>query len=385
MSKKIKIVHILDTLKVGGSETVAINLCNNLDRTKFDVYLLVLTNDQLVQLENVNTDVNVVILPIKEKQITGLTSLLFFFNGFSLVMKSLKKINAKIIHTHSYLHRLLFIAMAIKLSKTHAVHFQTIHMQFGHYDPITIARKLKLTFERIVLKISKPNLICVSINVYNNTLTLLKGCYRNIKCIENGVDANKFDKTHYATTKQQQGFLESDFIVAYTSRLEQGKGHITLIKAIGLLKGEIPTIRLCLIGDGSQRKNLETYADKLSIYSFVTFKGSINNVAELLSICDIGAFPSESEGFGLAALEMMSMGLPMICTEIESFKNMFTDQDVLFFEVSDHVTLASLIKKMYNNSEERRFYQLQSRAMAESYSLAKSVSRHEEYYDECLK
>lgn len=381
-SNKIKVLYILDTLLIGGSENVAIDLCNNIDRNKFQVHFIVLTNDRLVQLDRINKDVSLTILPVKEKYVSGLRSLLFIFKGLPELVGAMNKVGADIIHTHSYLHRLLFIIIALKLSSMKkATHFQTIHMLGGYYNAIGILNKFKLYIDRVILRITKPYLVGVSDPVTEKSKDVFRNCYRTIQCIENGVDLSKFSKSNFSDSKRSMGFSDTDFIIVYPSRLDSGKGHLTLLKAIDLLKGEIKNLKLCLLGDGKERSMLEEYVALQALGEQVIFKGSVQNVPEILAVCDIGVFPSESEGLSIAMLEMIAMELPIVCSDIASFRKIFKEDEALFFSVSDHRLLAQQIYKLYEDTELRKSYAVKSKGAVQSYSLTKMILKHEAYYE----
>src|SRR5207253_7921400 len=72
--------------------------------------------------------------------------------------------------------------------------------------------------------------------------------------------------------------------------------------------------KLLLVGDGPERANIEQLCRELNIYSEVRFLGKQDPVEELLSISDLFILPSETESFGLAALEAMACQVPVIST-----------------------------------------------------------------------
>jgi glycosyltransferase involved in cell wall biosynthesis len=109
---------------------------------------------------------------------------------------------------------------------------------------------------------------------------------------------------------------KSGFTLAYAGRLEPVKNHALLLNAFGAALQSMPGLRLWMVGDGSERKMLESLAAELGIGSQVTFWGQRLDVAPLLSAADAFILSSKSEGLPISLLQAFSLGLPSIVTDV---------------------------------------------------------------------
>jgi len=138
---------------------------------------------------------------------------------------------------------------------------------------------------------------------------------KNVEVIPNGIDLERFKNLNRQESRKKLGF-NGEYIIMTVGRLEKVKGIDCLLKA--MTTGELPRInyRLLIIGDGSERKNLESLTEKLGLKDRVKFLGQVPNkrIPEHLAAADCFVFPSLSEGFGIAVLEARAAGLPIIAT-----------------------------------------------------------------------
>lgn len=131
----------------------------------------------------------------------------------------------------------------------------------------------------------------------------------DISVIPNGID---FDKIQQIPPADEQ----SDII--FVGRLSEHKNVDFLIRAIDILKKEIPEIRCKIIGDGPERERLETQAKDLGLEYRISFAGFLDDFEDVIShmkASKVFVLPSTREGFGIVALEANACGLPVITVE----------------------------------------------------------------------
>jgi glycosyltransferase involved in cell wall biosynthesis len=112
------------------------------------------------------------------------------------------------------------------------------------------------------------------------------------------------------------------------ARLIPGKGHDSLLTAFGQVSRDDPSLVLLVAGDGPEREQLEHLAAARCPAGTVRFLGFLESVDELMTACDVLVFPTDpelSEGFGLAALEAMAAGRPVIATDVGSLPEVVVD------------------------------------------------------------
>ena len=104
--------------------------------------------------------------------------------------------------------------------------------------------------------------------------------------------------------------------IGFVGRLEPVKNPLGLVQAVRLAINEGAPVELWLIGDGSERKTIEAYIKAHGLSEFVRLLGFQSDPSQALRSCDLYVQPSISEGFGLALVEAMGLGLPVIATAV---------------------------------------------------------------------
>ncbi|KAF2342043.1 glycosyltransferase family 4 protein [Flavobacterium tistrianum] len=376
-----KIVHIIDTLCVGGRENSVIDICNHLDKKKYKVFIITLTNDLNELSYKINSDVTLYSLPIKHHELVGVNAVFFFFKAIKNLSNVLDSICPNIVHTHSYLHRLLIENLAIKRIKNDFKSFHTVHTSGMYYKSDKYFDKLKFLFEKFTIGLVNPFLVGISEVVQSNNIQLYRYQSKTSRYIPNGVDLEIYHKEIYDAKKTDFGCNENDIIITYVARFCDGKNHETLLKAIKIVVNKYPSAKLILAGDGERRGFIEDFLDKNKLQQNVILLGAIKNVAELLSVSSFCVFPSEFEGFSLTLIEKMAMGLPVVAADNDSFKSLIIHKENgLLFSMFDEVALADNIFELIENKEFYEKIATNSLSFSKQFSLNKIVALYEDYY-----
>ena len=135
-----------------------------------------------------------------------------------------------------------------------------------------------------------------------------------------GVDTARLKKKELQTDiRAELGLNDKDFIVLSVGELNKNKNHKVIIEAVSQLKDK--NIKYILCGKGAMRKKLEQLAKKYKIADQIFFLGYRKDVVDICSQSDVFAFPSYREGLGLASLEAMYSGLPLIASRIRGVED----------------------------------------------------------------
>lgn len=132
------------------------------------------------------------------------------------------------------------------------------------------------------------------------------GVQKEIEIIPNGIDFGEIDRIKASD-------LESDIIFA--GRLIKDKNVDILIKAVELIRTEIPDVKCTIIGDGPEKRTLEKLALDLGLEDNIEFTGFLENYKDVISYMKsskVFALLSTREGFGIVALEANACGLPVV-------------------------------------------------------------------------
>jgi len=127
-------------------------------------------------------------------------------------------------------------------------------------------------------------------------------------CQFNNVVVNRESK------RKELGIPNNAFLVLSVGELNKNKNHETIIKAIARLNN--PKIYYVICGNGPLHNYLENLSKKLGLEKQVKLLGYRNDIAEICKASDVFAFPSQREGLGLAALEAMATGLPIVTSNV---------------------------------------------------------------------
>jgi len=381
---KIKIVHILHSFDVGGIETLVLNLCNMMDKSKYEFHLITLTSDKLRMVQQLSEDVEIHSLPFNHQELKTIKGLL---NAFYQLVKLLKIINTDIIHSHLTSLPLLFISTAIKYANVTSVHIRTLHTAGLFYENQNgLSNKRKLFAEKIAMRLVKTHLISVSNTVYRNNFFHFKDIAENITLIQNGIDLNKFNKNLYKhLTKQNFGIQEDNVLISYIARLDEGKNHDFLIEIWKDVLVKCPNVVLCFAGDGVYKERLQEKAKQMDLMNHIIFLGAINNVPELLSVSNFAVFPSSYEGFGLVMIEKFAMGLPIIASDIKSFQDIATNNENAFLvDITNKKDFINRILDLCLNPILRKKMGEKAFSTAKQYSIGYTLDLYDQYYTSCL-
>ena len=370
-----KILHVVAAFGNGGIENSVKDICNNIDNSIYDIHLLILSNNKLEVLPQLSSHVKVYIFPIKIYN-SGFINSLNCLLKICGIIRVIKKVSPDIIHDHIFPYHSIPLLMAIKLSGIKCQHIHTIHTTGLHYKSQSISHKLKLVIEELSYKLMHTDIVCISPVIKDFVEHKMQIHKSKLHFIPNGVNTEKYNKDLFLSLNNIKYFD-----IAYVARLVNGKNHITILKAIVPLITKYSNIRLILLGDGELKTTLYDFVASHKIENNVIFKGDIRDIPKELANCDIGVFPSEYEGFSLAIVEMMSMGLPIICSNIPAFTSVFNTDEVIFCDVFDSIEWSKNIEVLYTNSNIREDYKLKSKNIAKRYSLELSISSYNVLYN----
>lgn len=166
-----------------------------------------------------------------------------------------------------------------------------------------------------------------------------------LSCVYNSRKVFKNEELSETEKAEIIGFKKSDFLIGVNAYLSSRKGIDLLIRVLPQLDG----YRLFVVGEGKILQDLRELTKQYEVEDRVYFAGYHKNAYRYLPYYDIYAIPSRSEGFPLAMLEAAAFGVPVVCSDIQVFKEIFTDNEVSFFILENLSSLAEAIKNGTGN------------------------------------
>lgn len=280
-----------------------------------------------------------------------------------------------IVHSHLYLPDILSRIAAPLSCKL----ITTLHGEDKWWTEWTRVRSLgKVWLDGLTGRSRCVHYVSVSEDLRGKAAQALKIPMRRHRVIHNGVDMARFPFVH--RTKNERP------TVVQIGRFYPEKGHAVSLKALALLLKSHPGVRLVLVGDGPIRSELELQARQLGLVESVVFAGVREDIGPQLEAADIFWMPSEREALGLACLEAMASGLPVVATAVGGLCEVVSDGETGFLvPPGDAVALASRTSLLLNDfALSCRFGTNGRRRVEKLFSIDSTVSRHYESYEDLV-
>jgi glycosyltransferase involved in cell wall biosynthesis len=144
---------------------------------------------------------------------------------------------------------------------------------------------------------------------------------------------------------KQQGYK----IIGANALFTKRKGLHLIIQILKIL----PDYVFIIAGDGKEKENLQKLSKKLAVDDRCVFLGFKKNAVSFLPFYDVYAMPSYSEGFSMALTEATLMKCSCVCSDIDIFREIFTDEEVTFFKLGNQLSLKMAIEEAYKNRIEK--------------------------------
>ena len=207
---------------------------------------------------------------------------------------------------------------------------------------------------------------------------------KEIKVIPNFIDFERFSKKpreHFRKAISSQG----EKLLVHTSNFRKVKRVEDVVKTFAKVVQQIPS-KLLLVGDGPERQQIEILCRELELCDKIIFLGKQDPVEEILSVCDLFLMPSETESFGLAALEAMACEVPVVSSNAGGIPELNIDGVTGFLcDVGDLNCMAE--KALYILSDEKRLLEFKHNAKkrALEFHIDKILPEYEKVYDMVIK
>ena len=207
---------------------------------------------------------------------------------------------------------------------------------------------------------------------------------KEIEVIYNFIDIEKYKPV------EEKPFLKQiascgEKVLIHTSNFRVVKRVTDTIKILEKVKKEIPT-KLVLIGDGPDRSECERLARELDLQKDVLFLGKQDAIEEILTSADLFLMPSQSESFGLSALEAMACGVPVISTSVGGLPELVIhNQTGYIAEIGDVDRMAKYTIDLLTNEKKYKSFAKNSRERAvTNFDKNLILPQYVEYYERVL-
>jgi N-acetyl-alpha-D-glucosaminyl L-malate synthase BshA len=206
---------------------------------------------------------------------------------------------------------------------------------------------------------------------------------KEIEVIHNFIDLKRFSKKAKDHFKKAIAPFGEKLIV-HTSNFRKVKRVEDVVNVFDKVIKKVPS-KLLLIGDGPERPAIEKLCRDLGNCDHVRFLGKQEAIEEILSVCDLFIMPSESESFGLAALEAMACQVPVISSNTGGMPELnIHNQTGFLSNVGDVEDMAKNSIELLSDTDKHARFRKNALAQAKNFDIHVILPRYEQYYQKVI-
>jgi asparagine synthase (glutamine-hydrolysing) len=374
--KKPRVLHLITSFEVGGTERQAVELLKRIDRRRFDVGLAALRLEGPLYQEVAPILPRVPQFPLTSFYNANAAKQLMRLCGWMI------RERADILHAHDFYAGLLGAAAA-RLASVRVIACQR-HMRLSD-------RRVHEWGTRLTHRLAHR----VLVNSEAIRDHLLAGDYiapEKIVVIHNGLSAavERAILESGGRAKRRAALLRElnldggAKLIGLVARLQLVKGHRYFIEAAGRIAAVEPKAHFLLVGDGALRREIEEQAARVGVNDRVHLLGARNDAALIAAGFDVAVSASLSEGLPNAVMEAMAAGAPVVATAVGGTTELVIDDATGFLAPpADADALARRILDALQNPEwSARMAAQGRRRVLGLFSMRRMVESVEELYDE---
>tara|TARA_A100001011_G_scaffold178706_1_gene187501 strand:+ start:9291 stop:10424 length:1134 start_codon:yes stop_codon:yes gene_type:complete len=206
----------------------------------------------------------------------------------------------------------------------------------------------------------------------------------DIKVIPNFIDLQKI-KFRDVPCEKIQIAAENELIITHISNFRPLKRILDILKIFKIIKDGL-NVKLLMVGDGPEKERAIRYCKVNQLEKDVLFVGKSNEIDNILCFSDLFLLPSEKESFGLAALEAMAHGVPVVCSDIGGLPEVIENGISGFLcPVGDINVMAEKVNYLLSDKERLKLFKSQAYQSSKKFDIKKIISKYESVYNHALE
>lgn len=376
---RIRIVYVIGTLDVGGTEGQLVELASGLDRTRFAATVCCLSGagplEQVLRARGI--DVHVMAFRGIRRSLS-----IAFVRELPGVLRSIAGFVAYLRATSpDIVHGMLFESYVLGAIAARAAGVPVVVAGRRSLGLFKAGKPAHLFVERLTNPLTDL-IIANSVAVKNDVIRQERVRPGKIIVIHNGVDSRRYSVSDPRPSRSADWAPR----VAVLANLIGYKGHSYFIEAWRTVQRQHPTATALLIGDGPMRGELEALVAAKGLDDSVRFLGRRDDVAAILSSVDCVVHPSLQEGFSNAILEAMAMGKPVVATDVGGNREAVVDGETGYLvPPADPDAMAGAILRILADPERLAEFGAAGRQRVEQhFSIARMIRAYEVVYEDLL-
>ena len=297
--EKIKILHVIGTLQIGGAENIAMNCFRFIDRDKYSVDYLVYDN------ENSPYTKEVIELGGRVIRKNVLHNRVYLQKVLMDVMKDYGPYD--IVHSHLMFHNGYVMRAAKRCNIKKRI--SMAHSTSDGRCKLSILSFIYRTYMRSIIRRNATQYLACGKKsgeyLYGKKFFAKKG-----SIIKNRIDVKKFayNKEMQVSLRKQLN-MDNEVVFLIVGHLIPLKNHLFAFQVFKAIKNEIPKSKIIVLGDGDEKNKLEEWVAQNNLNTDIIFCGNVKNVNEYMIAADFLFMPSLYEGFPVTLVEAQSAGL----------------------------------------------------------------------------
>jgi N-acetyl-alpha-D-glucosaminyl L-malate synthase BshA len=363
----------------GGSGVVATELGLELSRRGHEIHFI--TYRQPVRLALLNANVHYHEVNVPEYP-------LFHYQPYELALSSklvdmVKLHKIELLHVHYAIPHAYAGYMAKKMLKEEGIDLPMVTTLHG--TDITLVGNHPFYKTAVTFSINKSDFVTSVSQSLKDETNKLFNIKNEIVVIPNFIELNK--ETNVDNIKCYRSVIakENERIVTHISNFRKVKRIPDIIKIFYKIQAIMPA-KLMMVGDGPEKEKAEIMCEELGISNKVIFFGNSNEIDKILSYSDLFLLPSQSESFGLAALEAMASGVPVISSNSGGLPEVnFDGISGYLSNVGDIDEMAANAIKILENDQNLNKFKSNALEVAKKFDIKNILPIYEELYERALK
>jgi L-malate glycosyltransferase len=362
----------------GGSGVVATELGLELARRGHEIHFITYSQPVRLALLNANVfyhEVNVPEYP------------LFHFQPYELALSSklvdmVKMYKIELLHVHYAIPHAYAGYMAKQMLKDEGINLPMITTLHG--TDITLVGKHPFYKTAVTFSINKSDFVTsVSQSLKEDTLKSFH-IKNEIQVIPNFIELDKNTIDPSISCRRSVMANENERIITHISNFRKVKRIPDVIQIFYRIQQQIPA-KLMMVGDGPEKEKAEYLCQELGVQDKVIFFGNSNEIDKILSYTDLFLLPSETESFGLAALEAMAWSVPVISSNSGGLPEVnFNGVSGFLSDVGNTDEMADNALKILKDVTTLKKFRENSLAVAQQFDIKNILPQYEELYHKAI-
>jgi N-acetyl-alpha-D-glucosaminyl L-malate synthase BshA len=289
----------------------------------------------------------------------------------------------ELLHVHYAIPHAYAGYMAKKMLKEEGIDLPMVTTLHG--TDITLVGNHPFYKTAVTFSINKSDFVTSVSQSLKDETNKLFNIKNEIVVIPNFIELNK--ETNLDNIKCYRSVIakKNERIVTHISNFRKVKRIPDIIKIFYKIQEKIPA-KLMMVGDGPEKETAEIMCEELGIVNKVIFFGNSNEIDKILSYSDLFLLPSQSESFGLAALEAMASGVPVISSNSGGLPEVnFDGISGYLSNVGDVDEMAANAIKILENEQNLEKFKSNALEVAKKFDIKNILPIYEELYERALK